>query len=39
MNILYLSENDPRNTDFGGAQRTHFIWEALKVKARYIAFF
>jgi glycosyltransferase involved in cell wall biosynthesis len=30
MNILYLSERDPRNTHFGGAQRTHFIWEALK---------
>lgn len=32
MNILYLSENDPRRTDFGGAQRTHLIWEALKTK-------
>lgn len=30
MNILYLSENDPRQISFGGAQRTHFIWEALK---------
>lgn len=30
MNILYLSERDPRDTHFGGAQRTHFIWEALK---------
>lgn len=40
MNILYLSENDPRNTDFGGAQRTHFIWEALKRKGTvYSVFF
>ena len=30
MKILYLSERDPRDTHFGGAQRTHFIWEALQ---------
>lgn len=39
MNILYLSENDPRNTDFGGAQRTHFIWEALKSKGTVYSIF
>lgn len=40
MNILYLSENDPRNTTFGGAQRTHFIWETLKTKGNvYSVFF
>ncbi len=30
MNILYLSERDPRDTFFGGAQRTNFIWRALQ---------
>jgi len=28
--ILYLVRTDPRNTSFGGEQRTHFIWEGLK---------
>lgn len=28
--ILYLVGTDPRNTNYGGEQRTHFIWEALK---------
>lgn len=28
--ILYLVGTDPRNTSYGGEQRTHFIWEALK---------
>lgn len=32
MNILYLSESDPRKKDYGGAQRTHFIWKALQQK-------
>ena len=30
MNILYLSEPDPRMTHFGGAQRTNAIWRALQ---------
>jgi len=30
MNILYLCERDPRDTFFGGAQRTNFIWRALQ---------
>lgn len=30
MNILYLSERNPLDIQFGGAQRTHFIWESLK---------
>ena len=30
MNILYLSEPDPRMTHFGGAQRTNYIWRALQ---------
>lgn len=30
MNILYLSEPDPRMTHFGGAQRTNCIWRALQ---------
>lgn len=30
MNILYLCERDPRDTHFGGAQRTNFIWRALQ---------
>ena len=30
MNILYLSERDPRDNNFGGAQRTNFIWKALQ---------
>lgn len=30
MNILFLSEPDPRMTHFGGAQRTNFIWRALQ---------
>lgn len=30
MNILYLSVYDPRLTDFGGALRSHLMWEALK---------
>lgn len=30
MNILYLSERDPRDTHFGGAQRTNYIWRALQ---------
>lgn len=30
MNILYLSERNPIDVHFGGAQRTHFIWESLK---------
>ena len=38
MNILYLSERDPRDTHFGGAQRTHFIWEALKKVGNVYAF-
>jgi glycosyltransferase involved in cell wall biosynthesis len=30
MKILYLVGTDPRNTSYGGEQRTHFIWEGLK---------
>ena len=30
MNILYLSDKDPRDTRFGGAQRTYLIWKALQ---------
>jgi len=30
MNILYLSERDPRDIHFGGAQRTNYIWRALQ---------
>lgn len=30
MNILFLSERDPRDTHFGGAQRTNYIWRALQ---------
>lgn len=30
MNILYLSERDPRDTHFGGAQRTNLIWRSLQ---------
>jgi len=30
MKILYLVNTDPRNTSYGGEQRTHFIWEGLK---------
>lgn len=29
-NILFLTGLDPRQTSYGGEQRTHFIWEALK---------
>lgn len=40
MNILFLSESDPRNMDFGGAQRTHFIWKALQQRGDvYSVFF
>lgn len=28
--ILYIVGNDPRLTDYGGQQRVHFLWEALK---------
>lgn len=30
MNILYITQIDPRETNRGSAQRTHLIWEALK---------
>lgn len=30
MNILYITHCDPRLTNFGSAQRSHFLWEALK---------
>lgn len=30
MNILYISTKDPRLTNGGNEQRTHFLWEALK---------
>lgn len=30
MNILYVTYIDPRDTTFGGGQRTNFIWQALK---------
>lgn len=29
MNILYITNNDPRDTSFGSAQRTHLLWCAL----------
>lgn len=38
MNILYICPNDPRDTSFGGAQRTHFIWKALKACGTVYAF-
>ena len=38
MNILYICPNDPRDTSFGGAQRTHFIWKALKSCGTVYAF-
>ena len=30
MNILYITHCDPRDTNFGSAQRSHHLWEALK---------
>ena len=30
IKVLYLAGTDPRDTSYGGAQRTHFIWEGLK---------
>lgn len=30
MNILYVALDDPRLTNCGSCQRTHFLWEALK---------
>ena len=30
MNILFITHCDPRDTNFGSAQRSHHLWEALK---------
>lgn len=30
MNILYITHCDPRDTSFGSAQRSHYLWQALK---------
>ena len=30
MNILYITHSDPRETSFGSAQRSHFLWKALQ---------
>lgn len=30
MNILYVAPTDPRETGYGGPQRTHAIWKGLK---------
>lgn len=30
MNILYLCHSDPRDTSYGGAQRSHLLWRALQ---------
>lgn len=29
MNILFVTQSDPRTTGFGSAQRTHLLWKAL----------
>ena len=29
MNILYITHCDPRDTSFGSAQRSHYLWRAL----------
>lgn len=30
MNILYITDSDPRETGYGAAQRTYWLWLALK---------
>lgn len=38
MNILYIPNKDPRHTNGGNEQRTHFLWESLKKYGRVYTF-